>query len=88
LRALDGGYVAHVEQGHYGHPARKATWLYAFGAHNLPSLHWGPSTAVAVVSWCKNHGGGNGPRIGKKAASATPAAFRDVLLSIAWSVRQ
>lgn len=85
LRTLDGGYVAHVEQGHYGHPARKATWLYAFGVRDLPRLQWGPSRAAAVVSWCKNHGGGNGPRVGKKAASTTPTAFRDVLISIARS---
>lgn len=83
LRTFDGGYVAHVEQGHYGHPARKATWLYVYGVCRLPSLQWGPSKATAVVSWCKNHGGGNGPRIGKKTASATPPAFRDILLLIA-----
>lgn len=36
------GWVCHVEQGHYGHPARKATWLYAVGVDDLPSLRWGP----------------------------------------------
>ncbi len=82
-RTFCGGFVCSVEQGHYGHPARKATWLYAFGVPHLPSLRWGPSEAEAVVSWCKNHGGGDGPRIGKRAASATPPAFRDVLLEIA-----
>jgi hypothetical protein len=86
VRGICGGWVCHVEQGHFGHPARKATWLYAFGAPSLPDLPWGRSSAVAVVSWCQNHGGGNGPRIGKKVAAATPEAFRDVLLSIARSV--
>ena len=37
-----GGWTCHVEQGHYGHRARKATWLYAVGC-SLPSLTWGPS---------------------------------------------
>lgn len=38
------GWTCHVEQGHYGHPARKATWLYAV-AKELPLLKWGPSGA-------------------------------------------
>jgi hypothetical protein len=37
-----GGWTCCVEQGHYGHPARKATWLYAVGVV-LPSLKWGRS---------------------------------------------
>lgn len=37
-----GGWTCHVEQGHYGHRARKATWLYAVRCA-LPSLRWGPS---------------------------------------------
>lgn len=37
----DGGWTCCVEQGHYGHPARKATWLYCAG--RKPSdLIWGP----------------------------------------------
>jgi len=32
-----------VEQGHYGHRARKATWLYASGVPHLPLLRWGSS---------------------------------------------
>jgi hypothetical protein len=39
-----GGWTCCVEQGHYGHRARKATWLYAFGVE-LPVLKWGPSAA-------------------------------------------
>jgi hypothetical protein len=37
-----GGWTCCVEQGHYGHRARKATWLYAVGVE-LPSLRWGRS---------------------------------------------
>jgi hypothetical protein len=42
-----GGWTCHVEQGHYGHRARKATWLYAVGC-DLPSLRWGPSSPPLV----------------------------------------
>lgn len=44
----DPGWTCCVEQGHYGHRARKATWLYA--AHvQLPSLRWGPSVRKAFT---------------------------------------
>jgi hypothetical protein len=90
-RGLCGGFSCYVEQGRYGHPAKKATWLYAFGVPDLPSLDWRmipDQESKALVSWCGNHIASNEkrPRIGKRAASATPLAFRDVLLSIARSV--
>jgi hypothetical protein len=86
---LFGGWTCEVERGHYGHLARKKTWLYVVGVDRLPPLIWGPSEGKALVSWCNNHGTQNDtrPRIGKKAASATPVPFRDILLSIARSVR-
>lgn len=87
-RGLCGGWSCHVEQGRYGHPAKKATWLYAFGVLGLPDLLWGstPDSQIThAVSWCGNRvwGGSSRPRVGKKAASATPTAFRDVLIGIA-----
>jgi hypothetical protein len=93
VRGFCGGWSAHVEQGRYGHPAKKATWLYAFGAGELPSLRWGydpDARSSALVSWCGNHvsSGERRPRVGKAAAAATPPAFRDVLLEIARSVRR
>jgi hypothetical protein len=36
----EGGWTCCIEQGAYGHSARKATWLYANGTA-LPSLAWG-----------------------------------------------
>ena len=38
--AFDGGASCYVEQGRYGLPVKKATWLYAFGV-DLPDLRWG-----------------------------------------------
>ena len=81
---FEGGWTCHVEQGRYGHRAKKATWLYAHGVP-LPSLKWGSdaeSASQALVSWCANHTSrfDTRPRVGKKAAAATREEFRDVLL--------
>lgn len=91
-RGLCGGWVCHVEQGRYGHAARKATWLYVFGASQLPDLDLRASAAgsgLALVSWCGNRvkPGEVRPRVGKTAASKTPPQFKEILLSIARSVR-
>ena len=45
---LLGGWTCCVEQGHYGHRAQKATWLYAHGCE-LPVLRWGPSISEAQL---------------------------------------
>lgn len=86
-RGICGGWAAHIEQARYGHPAKKATWLYAFDVAP-PDLRWGhvPVRDVkALVSWCGNRvrNGESRPRVGKDAASRTPIELRDVLLSIA-----
>jgi hypothetical protein len=88
-RGLCGGWACHVEQGRYGHPAKKATWLYAYGC-DLPSLRWGSTLdaeSTAMVSWCGNRTKRmpDRPRLGQRAASATPHEFRDVLLAMARS---
>ena len=87
-RGICGGWAAHVEQGRYGHPAKKATWLYAYGVGELPSLRFGfnpDQKSKALVSWCGNHISSDEkrPRVGKAAAARTPLEFREVLLSIA-----
>lgn len=72
------GWACHVEQGHYGHPAPKATWLYYVGDTPPPPLKWGPSGATGRIDLMPSAG----PR-----RSATPAPFADVLISIARAAR-
>jgi len=87
VRGMCGGWSCHIEQGRYGHAAKKATWLYAFGVTPPPML-WGSvpdGASKALVSWCGNHvkSGEVRPRLGKRAASASPPAFRDALIALA-----
>jgi hypothetical protein len=87
---LDGGWVTVVDQHAYGHAATKRTWLYAHGVE-LPELDWTPTPdgAAATVSWLRGaawyRATGRKP-ITRAEASATPFAFRDVLLGMARSV--
>ena len=85
-----GGWTCCVEQGHYGHQARKATWLYA--AHvDVPSLHWGASTGGQRLDQGFHSREerrrairtGICQRLSHRQRLATPAAFRDVLIAIA-----
>lgn len=86
----EGGWTCLVEQGHYGHLARKETWLYAFGC-DLPSLPWGRGQQRLPAYAVKKYGPRKASRIGMMATlssrdprrAATPIAFRDLLLSIA-----
>jgi hypothetical protein len=89
---FDGGWTCCIEQGRYGHYARKPTWLYAVGC-NLPSLDWGrgkPRLDPAIVERvglvrAKRLGevGGQGGGKDSPARIGTPLPFRDLLLSIA-----
>jgi hypothetical protein len=90
------GWTCRVEQGHFGHKARKGTWLYCAGVSSLPTLPWQKSaaafrlddsfnSAAERAEW-KARGGGKrhgGLRLTKGERKATPPAFRDLLLSIA-----
>lgn len=92
-----GGCSCCVEQGRYGHYARKPTWLYAVGI-DFPELDWGVSEArydPAVVARMGlkrakrlgevgSRGGGkdSAPRI------STPPQFRNLLLEMASSVKR
>ena len=88
-----GGWTCCVEQGNYGHPARKATWLYA--AHvDLPSLHWGPSRAHvrldegfhSTEERRRAIKTGICQRLSQRQRLATPVPFRDMLLAMARTV--
>jgi hypothetical protein len=89
-----GEFTCCVEQGHYGHAARKATWLFVSGC-DRPELIWGPSPkgirldqgfhsaeerkrAVKTVI-CQT--------LSARQRKLTPIPFRDLLISIARTVK-
>lgn len=81
---IDGDWVCEVDQAAYGHRARKRTWL----------LYHGPTQPIEL-KWVKARGshqiGGFDrtlPELPKAERAATPEPFRDLLLSMARSVRR
>lgn len=90
IKTQCGGWTCHVEQRHYGHRARKATWLYCVGLVP-PSLRWGPGPKpTAWISTDRPRAELAAAGIGqlsKREAKATPGAFRELLLSIARQAR-
>lgn len=87
---FEGGWTCQVEQGHWDHPARKLTWLYA-NKVDLPSLIWGPSSAMGRIT-CGNLPGRSQLLPGqfalrKSQRHITPQPFADLLVSIARSAR-
>lgn len=89
-----GGWTCCVEQGHYGHLSRKATWLYAFGAEELPSLKWGKAPVSLRVAGAGFHskaerdaariaGHHKREQLPMHLRNATPPEFRAVLLDLA-----
>lgn len=89
-----GGWACCVDQKHYGHLAQKATWLYAVSCE-LPELVWGKSengigmddgyhTAEERRRAIRT---GRCQRLSKNQRKATPIAFRDLLISIAKTVK-
>lgn len=90
---FQGGWTCCVEQGHYGHKARKKTWLYAIGC-DLPTLEWGKSAATVKLDEGFHSAEerkraiktGIVQRLSKNQRAATPKPFRDLLISMAESV--
>lgn len=91
---IDGhdGWTCCVEQGAYGHRARKATWLYCHGVELPPALKWGPAEGDFVRLDEGFHSAeeraravktGACQRLSKNQRAATPLPFRDLLISIA-----
>ena len=90
LHCLDGGWTCCVEQGHYGHRARKATWLYVCGM-TPPPLRWGKSNKTVRLddgyhsSEERRRATQTGvcQRLTHRERAATPIEFRDLLLNMA-----
>lgn len=93
------GWTCCVEQGAYGHQARKATWLYACHT-DLPTLAWGRAEGDFVQFEDGFHSAeeraaararaiktGACQRLSHRQRAATPEPFRDLLLSIARTAR-
>ena len=79
------GVTCCVEQGHYGHPSRKLTWLFAAGILP-PELRWGSSgqrLATRGLPYARERRKGIVHYQSKRERAATPPAFRDLLLSLA-----
>ena len=91
-----GGYTCCVEQGRYGHYARKPTLLYAVGT-DLPELDWGKSEMRLDPSVVERMGLNRAKRLGEVAAKGggtnstprihTPKAFQDLLINIVKTTR-
>jgi hypothetical protein len=87
-----GGWTCCVEQGQYGHYARKPTWLLVYHC-NRPTLAWGKRPAQYDPVVVARMGLKRAKRLGEVGARgggtdstpriSTPAPFRDLLISIA-----
>lgn len=97
IQADEHGWACCVEQGHYGHKARKATWLYAVRT-DRPELIWGKSEGLRIDEGFRSKEEAQQVRakrkeLGIKAAKRptfkdrvhTPEKFRDLLIEIAQS---
>lgn len=97
IKADEFGWTCCVEQGRYGHYARKPTYLYAVGCE-LPDLDWGkgehriPQWAIDKygLEYCKKAGemSFKGGGVDSSPRNATPIQFRDILISMARSVEE
>jgi len=93
---FEGGWTCCVEQGQYGHYARKPTLLYAVGC-DLPDLIWGHTEARLDPAVVERMGLKRAKRLGEVGARGggtdstprihTPAPFRDLLIAMARSVK-
>ncbi len=95
-----GGWTCCVEQGRYGHYARKPTMLLVYGVAlaDLPELEWGKSEPRYDPVVVERMGLARAKRLGEVGARGggtdssprigTPPAFREMLLTMARSARQ
>jgi hypothetical protein len=93
LRLSAREWTCYVEQGNYGHTARKGTWLFYVGACQPPELIWTRLPQRLDPVMVERHGYEYARRKGMvsmiggkdktKIRNATPVKFRDLLLSLA-----
>lgn len=74
---LFGGHSASVDQGLYGHRARKRTWLYYVGPRPF-DLNWGVASPTVYVT--PTSGSRHLP---KRERRITPPEFAEVLVGLA-----
>lgn len=95
IPAIDGisdRWTCCVEQGHYGHPARKATWLLFVSDERPPDLKWGPSSGQRLDEGFhskaeRDAARARGQQARKRLSTVqniiTPPAFAELLISLA-----
>ena len=84
------GWVCCIEQGHYGHPARKATWLYVVSSTKPKELKWGSSGQRLRLDYGYHSAEerkraiktGRCQRLSKRQRTITPEPFRDLLIEL------
>lgn len=81
-RTINGDWVTEVDQAAYGHRARKRTWLLCHGVDPAP-LDWRRTAGTHQIGNFDR----TRPTLPDAETSATPIAFRDLLLSIARTAR-
>lgn len=89
-----GAWTCCVEQGHYGHRSRKATWLFYVGAAP-PSLTWGKSEArikmdLGYLTAAERRAAvkrGATERLSKRERELTPEPFARLLVELAKGAR-
>jgi hypothetical protein len=79
-----GEWACQVDQGHYGHIARKPTWLFFCGPTRPPELVWCPARVAPIGTGERR---GNLESMSKTARAATPAAFAELLIGLGMASR-